>query len=104
MYIIANVVCRLMDLDTCRCGDYAERAQIVPNRITLTPAVLEDPWWLPATCAYRLVAESRPLPTWHPLLTGDPGTVQAAGVSVRGRVISEKDAGPLVQHLVGWVE
>jgi len=67
------------------------------------PAMLEQPRWLPATCAYRLVAEHRPLPAWHPLLTGDPATVQAAGVSVHGCVISEEDAGPLIHHLVDWV-
>jgi len=51
------------------------------------------------------MAENRPLPAWHPLLTGDPGTVQeAAGASIHGRVISEKDAGPLIHHLVDWVE
>jgi len=97
-----NVACKLLDLDTCRCGDYADRARFVPSCITLTPAMLEQPRWLPATCAYRLVAEHRPLPAWHPLLTGDPATVQAAGASVHGRVISEEDAGPLIHHLVDW--
>jgi len=99
-----NVACRLLDQDTCRCGDYASRSKIVSNCVTLTPAVLERPQWLPSTCAYRLVAEKRPLPDWHPLISGDPGSVRRAGHSVSGRVISEDDAGPLVHHLIEWLE
>jgi uncharacterized cysteine cluster protein YcgN (CxxCxxCC family) len=99
-----NVVCRLLDLDTCRCSDYSHRSDVVPSCVTLTPAVLAKPGWLPSTCAYRLVAEKRPLPDWHPLITGDSGTVTGAGESVYGRVISEEDAGPLVHHLVDWFE
>lgn len=99
-----NVVCTLLDQDSCRCGDYANRARKVADCVTLTPKVLEKPRWLPSTCAYRLVAERRPLPDWHPLITGDPGTVKAARESVHGRVISEEVAGPLVHHLVDWVE
>lgn len=97
-----NVACKLLNLESCRCRHYANRSRIVPSCVTLTPAVLEKPDWLPATCAYRLVAENRPLPDWHPLLTGNPGTVQEAGESVYGRVICEDDAGPLQHHLVDW--
>jgi uncharacterized cysteine cluster protein YcgN (CxxCxxCC family) len=99
-----NVVCKLLDRDTCRCSDYADRAKIVSNCIILTPAVLEDPRWLPTTCAYRRLAEKRPLPEWHPLVTGDRRSVEEAGQSVYGRVVSEENAGPLNFHLVDWVE
>ena len=97
-----NVACRLLNLDSCRCRHYGNRSRIVPSCVTLTPAVLEKPDWLPSTCAYRRVAEERSLPDWHPLITGDPGTVETAGESVHGRVISEDDAGPLGHHLVDW--
>jgi uncharacterized cysteine cluster protein YcgN (CxxCxxCC family) len=33
--------------------------------------------------------EGKPLPGWHPLVTGDPQSVHRAGVSVRGQTISE---------------
>ena len=99
-----NVVCRLLSLESCRCRHYAKRTKIVPNCVTLTPVVLEKPNWLPPTCAYRRVAEKRPLPDWHPLITGDSKTVQQAGESVYGRVISEDDAGPLEHHLVNWFD
>jgi uncharacterized cysteine cluster protein YcgN (CxxCxxCC family) len=102
--VYTNVACRLLDRDSCRCADYANRSRIVSNCITLSPAVLEEPYWLPSTCAYRLVAEGKPLPSWHPLVSGDPLSVAEAGHSVSGRVISEEHAGPLVQHLIEWVD
>ena len=54
------------------------------------------------TCAYRLVAENKPLPWWHPLVSGNPNSVHEAGASVRGRAISENRAGPLDRHIVTW--
>jgi len=62
----------------------------VPECIVLTPKTLADNmYWLPQTCAYRLVAEGRDLFDWHPLVSGDPGSVHRAGVSVQGMTIPE---------------
>ncbi|MBC2670690.1 YcgN family cysteine cluster protein [Novosphingobium piscinae] len=94
-----NVACKLLDLRTARCSDYANRRRYVPDCVRLTPALAGQLEWLPATCAYRLRADGAPLPGWHPLLSGNPATVRAAGVSVIGRVISETIAGPLEQHI-----
>lgn len=95
-----NVACRLLDPGTCRCTRYSERARLVPDCVQLTPDNIADLFWMPSTCAYRLLAEGKDLPDWHPLVSGDPDSVHRAGVSVRGRVISERRAGPLEHHLL----
>jgi len=84
-----NVACQLLDAETCRCRDYEKRHDTVPDCIRLDPHEVRTLGWLPPSCAYRLVEEGRDLPWWHPLVSGDPDTVHAAGVSVRGRFISE---------------
>ena len=99
-----NVHCRMLDTETGRCLDYANRSVRVPDCVTITPSVLKDPYWLPSTCAYRRVAEGRPLPAWHPLITGDRRSVASAGQRVCGRTICEDQAGPLEEHLVDWID
>jgi len=95
-----DVHCHLLDTSCGRCRDYANRSQRVPDCVTITPAVLDDPYWLPSTCAYRRLAEGDDLPHWHPLRSGDPDSVVAAGQRYCERSISEDHAGPLEQHLV----
>jgi uncharacterized cysteine cluster protein YcgN (CxxCxxCC family) len=85
------VSCRLLDEGTCRCSDYAHRSEEVPTCIQLTPDKVRSISWLPPTCAYRLVAEGRDLYWWHPLVSGDADTVHLAGISVRGRILSETE-------------
>jgi uncharacterized cysteine cluster protein YcgN (CxxCxxCC family) len=97
-----NVACRLLDLHTCRCTRYPERQRHVPDCVSLRPADLATIDWLPPSCAYRLVAEGRDLPAWHPLRGGDPDAVHRSGASVRGRAVSEEAAGPFEEHVVAW--
>jgi len=97
-----NVACRLLDGDTCRCSDYGDRHRQVPDCMTLSPRNLATITWLPRSCAYRLLDEGRDLYWWHPLVSGDPATIHNAGVSVRGQVISEDEAGELEDHVVTW--
>jgi uncharacterized cysteine cluster protein YcgN (CxxCxxCC family) len=97
-----NVACRLLDLGTARCSDYANRKSRVPDCVKLTAKKLANIDWLPPTCAYRLIAEGQDLPWWHPLVSGTPATVVEAGVSVIGKAIRERDAGALEDHLVAW--
>jgi uncharacterized protein len=98
-----NVVCNLLDLDSCRCSDYANRSIRVPECVTLTAHNAGRLKWMPATCAYRLLAEGKELPAWHPLISGNPLSMLRAGQRVCGRVIHEKDADRLESHLITWV-
>ena len=89
---LTRVACRLLDDDSCRCAQYEIRHQFVPDCIVLKPENLDShAYWMPQTCAYRLLWQGRPLPDWHPLITGDPDSVHKAGVSVRGMTVSEFD-------------
>ena len=99
-----NVACRLLDGESCRCRDYPNRQATVPDCLQLDAETVPDLAWLPPTCAYRLVDEGRDLYWWHPLVSGDPQTVHEAGVSVRGRTISEIGIADedLEQHLADW--
>ena len=60
---------------------------------------------MPETCAYRLLAQGQQLPSWHPLVSGEPGSVHSAGISIRGRVVSEEDVASedWPEHVVDWV-
>jgi uncharacterized cysteine cluster protein YcgN (CxxCxxCC family) len=87
---LTRVACKLLDGNTCQCTRYPIRHQYVPECIVMTPKSLEDNmYWLPQTCAYRLVFEGRDLYDWHPLISGEAASVHAAGVSMKGRSISE---------------
>lgn len=101
-----NVVCRLLDSYRCRCTKYADRTRLMPTCLVLNADLVAELSWMPSTCAYRLLAEGKDLPWWHPLVSGDPETVHRAGISVRYRVIEEKDADleHLEDYIVDWLE
>ena len=100
-----DVGCTLLDDKACRCRDYANRQAKVADCVRLTPDAVRSLSWLPETCAYRLLAEGRDLYWWHPLVSGDPGTVHAAGVSVRGRVAGPEEdfsVQDLLNRITDW--
>ncbi len=88
-----DLACRLLNLEECRCRDYTSRAQKVADCMILSADKPEVFRWLPATCAYRRVAEGRELPAWHPLVSGDPDSVHKAGISAKGKAVSEDESG-----------
>lgn len=97
-----EVACRLLDTQSCRCSNYANRKAFVPDCVKLTAKKVAAIDWLPPTCAYRLIAEGQDLYWWHPLVSGSAETVHEAGVSVRDRAVTERTAGPLEGHVVRW--
>ncbi|MBD8663797.1 YcgN family cysteine cluster protein [Rhizobium sp. CFBP 8752] len=99
-----SVACRLLDGTSCQCKDYPNRQATVPECIQLTPAQVDEIPWLPPTCGYRLVRDGHDLYWWHPLISGDPETVHQAGISARGRTISEEevDVEDFENYLIDW--
>ncbi|MCH7743947.1 MAG: YcgN family cysteine cluster protein [Proteobacteria bacterium] len=101
-----SVACKYLDESTCRCTSYQDRHSLVPDCVWLTPDTVEAFRWLPTTCAYRLVAEGKDLAWWHPLVSGRAESVQEAGISVRGKCISEEHVHPdnFEENIIRWVE
>ncbi len=101
-----NIACRYLNHEDATCGDYANRASLVPECITLTVDELDQFHWLPNSCSYRLLAEARDLPPWHHLISGDRDAVHAAGASVCGRVVAEErvEEDDYEEHIIHWVE
>jgi UPF0260 protein CGSHiGG_00425 len=70
-------------LETGKCGNYCERFKLEEDCTKLTKDNLPDFEWLPSTCAYRLLYEGKPLPQWHPLISGDPDSVKKANILIQ---------------------
>jgi len=86
-----NVACRLLNIEECRCSDYENRSELVPECIQLTVDLISQYRWLPDTCAYRRLAEGRALPSFHFLVSGNPEAVHESGASVQYKAISENN-------------
>lgn len=84
-----QLVCRLLDLDSCQCTEYETRSKLVPTCVSMKAKDVRNIKWMPDTCAYRLLAEGKDLPEWHPLISKDKYSVIDANISVRGNVIPE---------------
>jgi uncharacterized protein len=95
-----NIACKLLDTQSGQCSNYKHRRLLVPDCIRLTQGKIADFIWLPSTCAYVLREAGEPLPDWHYLVSGSRETVHTAGISVKGRVISENYAGPIENHII----
>jgi uncharacterized cysteine cluster protein YcgN (CxxCxxCC family) len=100
-FLYTRAACKLLDLESCRCTDYANRHARVPDCVALTPENVGSLGWLPATCAYRLLEEGKNLQWWHPLVSGRTETVTEAGIAVAGEAYSEEGitVDELVDHL-----
>ncbi len=99
-----NVACHLLDDTNCRCGDYPNRKQLVPECLVLDADSIHSSTALPSSCAYRRLSEGKPLLSWHPLISADSETVHHANISIRGKTISEQfiHIEQLQDHIVDW--
>jgi hypothetical protein len=100
-----RVACQLLDIETCRCSDYANRLEKEPTCVKLTPNDVDNLQWLPSSCSYRRLQDGRGLPAWHHLVCGDRNRVHEDGHSSRGWCVSERHVHPdgLEEHIVHWV-
>ncbi len=98
-----SVVCNLIDLESCRCTRYKERTTLVPECIDLKQHDFAAYNWLPSTCAYRLLTDGKPLPDWHPLISGNPESVKDAGVSISSYAIKESQVADPEDHIISWL-
>ena len=101
-----DVACRLLDRHECCCTNYPQRQQLVDDCLVLNVEDIPNFHWLPSTCAYRLLAEEKPLYDWHPLISGNKNSVHNAAISVRGKTKAEVDV-PCVEledHIINWVK
>lgn len=101
---VTNIRCKLLDAKQCICKNYSDRQKYVPDCVQLTPENIANLHWIPKTCAYRLIAEGKPLPDYHHLITGSRQTIHNVGMSVSGATIcetkvSEKD---YVKYITVW--
>ena len=61
------------------------------GEIFYTAANVHSYDWLPGSCAYRRLANGQDLAPWHPLVSGTPGSVHGAGISLRGQMVPDED-------------
>ena len=86
-----NTACRLLDLSSCRCSDYANRLRKVTDCLQLTVINIDSYDWLPGSCSYRRLANGQGLPDWHPLVSGRSESVHEAGISMLGQMVPDED-------------
>ncbi|MDU3303867.1 MAG: cysteine cluster protein YcgN, partial [Enterobacter ludwigii] len=85
---------------TCQCRNYERRFEYEPDCIKLTRENLPTFEWLPHTCAYRLLAEGKDLPKWHPLLTGSKAAMHGERISVRHIAVKESEVQDWEDHIM----
>ena len=101
-----RVACKQLDFTTAKCTSYDTRSVEVSSCLNVRKLSDHELKWMPTTCAYRLIAESRPLPSWHPLITGDPNSTEKAGFSVTNHLLKPEspESSDLQAEIITWVK
>ncbi len=92
-----NFACSYLNLETLGCNAYHDRLEKVSYCFQLTAENIRSIPYLPQSCAYRLVAEGKPLPDWHHLVCGDREEVHRRNISKRGELLPDSE-------LIRWIE
>lgn len=98
--LYTNVACNQLDSKTCQCRHYADRFKYEPDCIKLTRENLLTFKWLPKTCTYRYFEQHKTLPNWHPLLTGNKELMHKKRISIKNRIVYEKDVIHWEDHII----
>jgi len=101
--LYTDIACAQFDVAVCRCRNYTDRHHEVADCLDIRHFTDDQFRWLPSSCAYRLAHEGKPLPAWHPWLTGDADSVHRAGISVRGKAVGSSvgmDEDDIIAHIV----
>jgi uncharacterized cysteine cluster protein YcgN (CxxCxxCC family) len=96
-----RVICRYFNVEAGACRVYSERTELVPTCLQLDPQRVRELGWIPHTCAYRRLAEGRPLAAWHPLKTGSRKRMQKSGIAVNRHILNEELAD--MEHLEDYI-
>lgn len=101
-----NVACELLDTHSCQCSNYTNRFSYQPDCTQLTKADIPAFHWLPKTCAYRLLSENNPLPSWHHLISGSKQQVLQQKGAINGKIVNNAgfDDDILKTHIIRWVD
>ena len=100
-----RIACRYFRREDGRCSCYKERTLRVPDCMDVSTLDILASHWMPETCAYRLRAEGKPLPDWHPLISGSRDAMEKSGNSIQYWCISEDYVHPdgMDEHVISWV-
>ena len=101
--LYTGIACDLLNCQTCRCQDYENRHAKIEDCVKLTADTIYNLNWLPPSCAYRIVAEGKQLPMWHPLISGDVDGVHKEGVSAKNLAINEQEIPDIEAFLDQWI-
>ena len=99
---VSNVSCSFLDQTSCKCKDYKNRNENVPDCIQLDLNNLKKLDWLPSTCAYRLIDEGESLHDWHHLISGSSETIHERGMSVRDCSVNESSLKNVEEYILEW--
>jgi len=103
--VFTDVACDLLDQQSCRCSDYANRTERVPTCLSINPDnISQVAEFAPLSCAYRLLYFGEQLPAWHHLRSGNVESVHLASKSVQGRCRARSSVSKdqLEDYVVYW--